>query len=60
MTLNLQRVVAEVFAAKGRAEASVVMGGPHFATEVLQVPFTTLRFNISTRTTPDDVPTQAQ
>ena len=55
VTLNLQRVVDELLAPQGRADATVGTGTLHFATEVLQVPFTTLRFNVATRATPDDV-----
>jgi hypothetical protein len=55
VTLNLQRVVDELLAPAGRVDASVGTGTLHFATEVLQVPFTTLRFNVATRATPDDV-----
>jgi Predicted periplasmic lipoprotein (DUF2279) len=55
VTLNLQRVVDEFPTSEGRAGATVGTGTLHFATEVLQVPFTTLRFNIASRVTPDDV-----
>jgi hypothetical protein len=55
VTLNLQRVVDELLTSEGRAGATVGTGTLHFATEVLQVPFTTLRFNIARRVTPDDV-----
>jgi hypothetical protein len=55
VTLNLQRVVDEVLTSQGRAATNAGTGMLHFATEVLQVPFTTLRLDIATRATPDDV-----